>query len=84
MLLVWKGAPADRGPAPVLGTPQVYEMAVDTILLSFCEDCDEHNGTPLYAPPLLLAAIGESQASIEKKRQKMEDKIKGAKNPKVK
>jgi choline transporter-like protein 2/4/5 len=37
----------------------VYEMAVDTILLSFCEDCGESNG-PHYAPPLLMSALGKS------------------------
>eukprot|EP00899_Mesostigma_viride_P018836 jgi/Mesvir1/26954/Mv20673-RA.2 len=42
---------------------QVYEMAVDTILLCFCEDCEQNNGNPLYAPPLLLSAIGQSKES---------------------
>ena len=37
----------------------VYEMAVDTILLSFCEDCDTHDDKPEYAPQLLLDAIGQ-------------------------
>jgi choline transporter-like protein 2/4/5 len=37
----------------------VYEMAVDTILLSFCEDCGT-NGGPHFAPPLLLSALGKS------------------------
>lgn len=37
----------------------VYEMAVDTILLSFCEDCGQTGG-PHYAPPLLLSALGKS------------------------
>ena len=36
---------------------QVYEMAVDTILLCFCDDCDMH-GEPKFAPPLLMEAIG--------------------------
>ena len=36
----------------------VYEVAVDTILLSFCEDCDVNDGEPQYAPSLLLDAIG--------------------------
>lgn len=37
----------------------VYEMAIDTILLSFCEDCESNNGHPKFAPPLLMDAIGE-------------------------
>lgn len=37
----------------------VYEMAVDTILLSFCEDCGKSGG-PHYAPPLLMGALGKS------------------------
>eukprot|EP00879_Flechtneria_rotunda_P031872 GHRR01034925.1.p1 GENE.GHRR01034925.1~~GHRR01034925.1.p1 ORF type:complete len:121 (+),score=29.84 GHRR01034925.1:167-529(+) len=36
----------------------VYEMAIDTVLLSFCEDCESNSGQPQYAPPLLLEAIG--------------------------
>jgi hypothetical protein len=37
----------------------VYEMAVDTILLSFCEDCEANRGQPRYAPPLLLETLGD-------------------------
>ncbi len=36
----------------------VYEMAVDTILLAFCEDCEVNGGNPKYAPPLLLETLG--------------------------
>ncbi|XRB10017.1 choline transporter protein [Pycnococcus provasolii] len=39
----------------------VYEMAVDTVLLSFCQDCDRNNGSPSCAPPLLLLAIGKAR-----------------------
>ncbi|GMH42049.1 hypothetical protein BSKO_09968 [Bryopsis sp. KO-2023] len=49
---------------------EVYEMAIDTILLSFCEDCETSNGNPKYAPPLLLEAIGKAQKSKEKKETK--------------
>ena len=41
---------------------QVYEMAVDTILVSFCEDCMSHNETPQYAPKLLMSALGKAAA----------------------
>ena len=34
-------------------------MAIDTIMLVFCEDCESHGGHPKHAPPLLLEAIGE-------------------------
>jgi len=37
----------------------VYEMAIDTILMSFCEDCN-NSGGPKYAPPLLMSAIGKN------------------------
>ena len=40
----------------------VYEMAVDTILLSFCEDCNQSGG-PKFAPPLLMSALGKSSNS---------------------
>ncbi|KAG2493603.1 hypothetical protein HYH03_008120 [Edaphochlamys debaryana] len=36
----------------------VYEMAIDTIILAFCEDCDKNGGTPKYAPPLLMEVMG--------------------------
>jgi choline transporter-like protein 2/4/5 len=39
----------------------VYEMAIDTVLLSFCEDAESHSGHPRFAPPLLLEAIGEKE-----------------------
>jgi hypothetical protein len=42
---------------------QVYEMAIDTILLAFCEDCESHGGHPKHAPPLLLEAIGQMEAT---------------------
>lgn len=37
----------------------VYEMAIDTTLLSFCEDSESHGGHPRFAPPLLMEAINE-------------------------
>ncbi|CAM6015869.1 unnamed protein product [Sphagnum balticum] len=35
----------------------VVETAIDTILLSFCIDADEHNGTAMFAPPLLIDTL---------------------------
>jgi hypothetical protein len=43
----------------------VYEMAIDTILLSFCEDAEAHGGHPRFAPPLLMEAIGEPYPTQE-------------------
>jgi len=37
---------------------QVYEMAVDTVLLCFCEDCDTNGGEPKFAPPKLMKVMG--------------------------
>ena len=49
---------------------EVFEMTIDTILLSFCEDCESHNGIPVYAPPLLMTAIGQSKAWHERREIK--------------
>ena len=45
---------------------QVYEYAVNTILLAFCEDCEEHDGQAQFAPPLLMHALGQAQAHHDK------------------
>lgn len=37
----------------------VVEMSVDTIILSFCQDSEEHEGTAQYAPPLLLETFND-------------------------
>ncbi|PKU73208.1 hypothetical protein MA16_Dca019789 [Dendrobium catenatum] len=42
----------------------VVEMSIDTIILSFCQDADEHQGNAQYAPPLLMETLdgqGEMQ-----------------------
>lgn len=36
----------------------VVEMSIDTIILSYCQDSEEH-GTPQYAPPLLIATLSD-------------------------
>lgn len=43
-------------------------MTVDTILLSFCKDCETHHGHPRYAPPLLLDAIGEADSNRHRQK----------------
>lgn len=37
----------------------VYDMAIDTIMLAFCEDCEKHDGNPKWAPPLLMEAMSQ-------------------------
>lgn len=37
----------------------VVEMAIDTIVLSFCQDVEEHQGNPQYAPPLLMETLNK-------------------------
>ncbi|KAJ1381525.1 Choline transporter-like [Sesbania bispinosa] len=37
----------------------VVEMSIDTIVLSFCQDSEEHQGTAQYAPPLLIETLGD-------------------------
>jgi choline transporter-like protein 2/4/5 len=39
----------------------VFDVGVDTTLLCFCEDCENNNGNPEYAPELLLEAIGKNR-----------------------
>ena len=40
-------------------------MAIDTVMLSFCEDCEAHGGEPRKAPPLLLHALHTAAAAEE-------------------
>ncbi|KAL9669061.1 hypothetical protein QQ045_006602 [Rhodiola kirilowii] len=37
----------------------VVEMSIDTIILSFCQDSEEHQGTAQYAPPLLIETLND-------------------------
>ncbi|KAG9154899.1 hypothetical protein Leryth_015524 [Lithospermum erythrorhizon] len=37
----------------------VVEMSIDTIILSFCQDTEEHQGTAQYAPLLLLETLND-------------------------
>ena len=48
----------------------VAEMAIDTILLAFCLDCEQNNGNPAYAPPLLMDAMGVADDYNKKKLEK--------------
>uniref|UniRef100_A0A7C9DDI2 Choline transporter-like protein n=1 Tax=Opuntia streptacantha TaxID=393608 RepID=A0A7C9DDI2_OPUST len=37
----------------------VVETSIDTIILSFCQDAEEHQGTAQYAPPLLIETLND-------------------------
>lgn len=53
---------------------QVYEMAIDTILLSFCEDCTANNETPQFAPKLLMSALGKAKKFQEQQEKRASNK----------
>lgn len=40
-------------------------QAVDTIMLSFCDDCERHGGDPKFAPPQLQARRGAHREACE-------------------
>lgn len=33
-------------------------MSIDTVMICFCEDCDVNNNSPVYAPTILMDALG--------------------------
>ena len=33
---------------------------METIILSFCQDAEEHGGEAQYAPPLLMETLGDT------------------------
>lgn len=37
----------------------VVEMSIDTIILSFCQDSEEHQGTAQFASPLLMETLND-------------------------
>ncbi|KAL3619096.1 Choline transporter protein 1 [Castilleja foliolosa] len=37
----------------------VVEMSIDTIILSFCQDSDGHQGIAQYSPPLLIETLND-------------------------
>ncbi|KAM0887234.1 hypothetical protein ACQ4PT_029187 [Festuca glaucescens] len=37
----------------------VVEVSVETIIMSFCQDAEEHDGEAQYAPPLLMETLGD-------------------------
>jgi choline transporter-like protein 2/4/5 len=47
---------------------QVVEMSIDTIILSFCQDAEEHQGNAQYAPPLLMETLDE-QSELQRLTQ---------------
>ncbi|MBA0606529.1 hypothetical protein Godav_018981 [Gossypium davidsonii] len=40
----------------------VVEMSIDTLILSFCQDSEEHEGTAQFAPLLLMETLNEQNA----------------------
>mmetsp|Transcript_22525 Transcript_22525/g.76592 ORF Transcript_22525/g.76592 Transcript_22525/m.76592 type:complete len:700 (-) Transcript_22525:204-2303(-) len=52
----------------------VYEMAIDTILLSYCIDCSKHGGKAPHAPKLIADAVGEGKAAAERDKHIDENK----------
>ncbi|CAL5070838.1 unnamed protein product [Urochloa decumbens] len=46
----------------------VVEMSIDTIILSFCQDAEEHQGNAQYAPPLLMETLDE-QSDLQRLTQ---------------
>ncbi|XP_020571579.1 choline transporter-like protein 2 [Phalaenopsis equestris] len=46
----------------------VVEMSIDTVILSFCQDADEHQGSAQYAPPLLMETL-DGQAEMQRLTQ---------------
>lgn len=47
----------------------VVEMSIDTIILSFCQDSEEHQGTAQFAPPLLLETLNDDQNEMQRLAQ---------------
>uniref|UniRef100_A0A7S1WZW3 Choline transporter-like protein n=1 Tax=Tetraselmis chuii TaxID=63592 RepID=A0A7S1WZW3_9CHLO len=48
---------------------QVYDVVIGTVLLAFCQDCEQHGGRPRYAPPMLAAAVGVAKAAEAEKNE---------------
>ncbi|KAJ3445544.1 ctl-like protein [Anaeramoeba flamelloides] len=47
----------------------VFEMAIDTILLSFCEDCERHDGSSVEKEPFASEELQEFMNGIKKEDQ---------------
>jgi choline transporter-like protein 2/4/5 len=45
----------------------VISSIIETVILAFCQDCDKHGGTPQWAPPLLMDAMGAVSAAQKAK-----------------
>ncbi|KZV30226.1 choline transporter-like protein 2 [Dorcoceras hygrometricum] len=44
----------------------VVEMSIDTVILSYCQDSDEHQGTAQYAPPLLIQTLNDEENEMQR------------------
>lgn len=60
----------------------IVELGIDTILLCYCKDCDEHDGVPLNAPPALVDALSIAkkvkQAKLEEAKQRAQRAVEAA------
>ena len=45
---------------------QVYDVAIETIFLAFCYDCEAHGGHPRHAPQLLLSTV-ETRSMMQRR-----------------
>ncbi|KAI4320743.1 hypothetical protein MLD38_034188 [Melastoma candidum] len=43
----------------------VVEMSIDTIILSFCQDTQEYQGTAQHAPPLLMETLNDDHNEMQ-------------------
>jgi choline transporter-like protein 2/4/5 len=54
----------------------IVELGIDTILLCYCKDSSDHDGTPVNAPPALTNALGIAskvkQMKVEEAKQRAE------------
>ncbi|KAJ3428598.1 ctl-like protein [Anaeramoeba flamelloides] len=58
------------------GFMAVFEMAIDTILLSFCEDCERHDGSSVEKEPYASEELQEFMTNIEDNKHKSKKKHK--------
>ncbi|KAK3273498.1 hypothetical protein CYMTET_18261, partial [Cymbomonas tetramitiformis] len=54
----------------------VVEVVIDTMTLAYCDDVNDHNGKPEFAPPELMDALGLAWEDIkaEKEKKQAEEK----------
>ncbi|KAJ3438227.1 ctl-like protein [Anaeramoeba flamelloides] len=58
------------------GFMAVFEMAIDTILLSFCEDCERHDGSSVEKEPYASEELQEFMTNIQHNKHQSKKKHK--------